>query len=88
MFSANFDHHVREKRFFVTFRTNDSILREVLCHWHREKVQRLETRGIRYQGDFEAAIAQLSTADANAFRKTFNRQREVGLDQCRSECVL
>ena len=73
---------------FVTFRAKDSLPREVLHRWHREKVEWLARKGIRYVGDLDPALAQLSTDDANTFRKHFNRQREVCLDECHGECLL
>jgi len=73
---------------FVTFRTKDSIPREVLLRWHREKIEWLERRGISFEGDFETAISQLAAEDANAFRKTFVRQREMHLDDCHGQCLL
>ncbi len=88
------DHHYRAHWsqagaiVFVTFRSKDSIPREVLHRWHREKIAWLERKGIRVQGDFESALSRLPTDDANAFRKYFNHQREICLDQCLGRCLL
>ena len=73
---------------FVTFRTRDSIPRDVLIRWRREKIEWLEAKGIFIQGDIDEAISRLSAADANDFRKMFNRQRELHLDKCHGKCVL
>ncbi|MCR9293950.1 MAG: hypothetical protein NXI32_14590 [bacterium] len=76
---------------FVTFRTKDSIPRSVLERWHREKVEWLESKGVdlrSYDGNFELAVAGLSQEDVNAFRKEFNRKREMCLDECHGRCLL
>ncbi len=73
---------------FVTFRTRDSLPQEVLTRWHHEKVEWLERKGISFQGDFEQAVAQLDSCEADAFKRTFNRQREITLDECHGKCVL
>ncbi|MEM8667269.1 MAG: transposase [Planctomycetota bacterium] len=73
---------------FVTFRTEDSIPKQVAQRWHAEKVQWLEQRGVTFGGDFTTAVAELSLEDAAVFRKHFNRQREMCLDECYGACVL
>lgn len=73
---------------FATFRTRDSIPREVLKRWHEEKTAWLERRGVQLDGDLSRAISQLSPEDSKVFRKTFNRQREMHLDECHGSCVL
>ncbi len=73
---------------FVTFRTKDSVSKEVLKRWHHERVAWLKRNGVTFQGDLDNALSQLPSKDANAFRKTFNRQREMHLDECHGKCVL
>ncbi len=45
-------------------------------------------KGIPCRGDFESALSQLSDEDADAFRKHFDRLREVRLDECHGRCLL
>ncbi|MEM6468342.1 MAG: transposase [Planctomycetota bacterium] len=73
---------------FVTFRTRDSIPRNVIKRWDAERFQWLQRRGVNCRGDFSAALRQLSSTDARAFRKRFNRQREDFLDSCHGTCIL
>lgn len=73
---------------FVTFRTRDSVPKEVVRSWHREKIDWRARRGIGFDGDLQAALSLLSAENANLFRKTFQRRREMCLDECHGQYVL
>ena len=73
---------------FITMRTRDSIPREVLDRWEREKADWLLRRG--YPGDVHWTKLAPKTADADryAFAREFNRCREDFLDTCHGSCPL
>lgn len=73
---------------FITFRTKDSIPKEVRSRWQTEKLEFLHRKGVAFKGDWHASLAQLSAADAMSFRKHFDRQRESLLDRCQGKCLL
>jgi putative transposase len=73
---------------FITFRTHDSIPREVLSRWEREKREWLQVRGWTANGHWSAIVPQLSEQDRAAFYKEFNRCRETYLDTCQGRCLL
>ena len=72
---------------FVTFRTKDSIPREVIQRWHQEKLEWLQIKGIA-RPNLEDALKLLSEQDRGAFHKRFRRQREMYLDTCQGRCLL
>ncbi|NND99757.1 MAG: hypothetical protein HKN47_20755 [Pirellulaceae bacterium] len=74
---------------FITFRTRDSIAREVLQRWERERQDWLARRGINPSGlHWSKIIPLLQPSTQHEFKTTFNRQRETFLDQCHGACVL
>jgi type I restriction enzyme R subunit len=73
---------------FVTFRTADSIPREVLDRWEREKQDWLRRRGNDSGAHWSAIIPALSEQEQAAFYKEFNRCREAFLDTCHGRCLL
>jgi len=73
---------------FVTFRTADSIPREVIRRWELEKREWLRQRGFDSDTHWSVAISTLSEKDRADFHKTFNRTREAFLDSCAGRCVL
>jgi len=73
---------------FITFRTADSIPREVIQRWEREKHEWMRRRGFDSDTHWSAALSTLSEKDRADFNKTFDRTREVFLDSCRGRCVL
>ena len=73
---------------FITFRLADSIPREVLARWDREKQEWLRVRGYDSRVQWQELLPQLSEADRGAFLKEFNRCREDFLDTCHGSCVL
>jgi len=74
---------------FITFRTHDSIPREVLDRWEHEKRDWLLRNGLAVEGlHWSQVVLALSEADKVRFNRQFDRCREDFLDTCHGECVL
>jgi type I restriction enzyme R subunit len=73
---------------FLTFRTHDSIPRDVLQRWDREKQEWLRRRGKDTGAHWSAILPTLSPVERAAFQKTFHRCREAFLDTCHGRCLL
>ena len=73
---------------FITFRTNDSIPREVLQRWEQEKQEWLRLRGLHAGQHWSAVLSDLSEPDRLDFYRQFNRTREDFLDTCHGACEL
>jgi REP-associated tyrosine transposase len=73
---------------FITFRTYDSIPREVIQRWEQEKREWLCQRGVDSGGHWSTIVPTLSEKDRAEFQATFNRTREVFLDSCHGRCLL
>lgn len=73
---------------FITFRTADSIPKEVLERWEREKHDWLRKKRIRSAKHWTEIVPTLDTKLQMEFRKTFNRHREAYLDTCQGLCIL
>src|SRR5436190_2182135 len=73
---------------FITFRTHDSIPREVVERWEREKHEWLRLRGRNTGAHCSEIVESLSEREQADFRKTFDRCREVFLDTCYGRCLL
>jgi type I restriction enzyme R subunit len=74
---------------FVTFRTHDSIPRDVMDRWAREKQEWLRQRGHLQSGEkWSDVVRNLSEKDRADFQKTFDRCREAFLDSCHGRCLL
>jgi putative transposase len=73
---------------FITFRTEDSIPREVIKRWDREKQDWLRQRGWENSAHWSVAIESLAENDRAEFQKTFHRRRETFLNSCRGRCLL
>jgi putative transposase len=71
---------------FITFRTIDSIPREVLDRWEREKNQWVRLRG--HVEHWSKVLPKLDQTLRDQFHQTFSRHREVYLDECHGKCVL
>ena len=67
---------------FITFRTHDSIPREVIDRWEREKGEWLRRRGHDTVAHWSAIVPTLSPKERTEFGITFNRCREEFLDMC------
>src|SRR5829696_6119570 len=73
---------------FLTFRTQDSVPREVVLGWENEKRDWLRRLGINDDLPMTAAIAELSGVEKTRFLKHFNRCREAFLDSCHGRCPM
>ena len=73
---------------FVTFRTHDSIPREVLKRWESEKQEWLRIRGLHTGQHWSAALPNLTDDQRNEFQRQFNRTREDFLDTFHGACEL
>lgn len=74
---------------FLTFRTHDSIPREVVERWDREKLDWLTRKGCVVSGqDWSSLIKSLNDSDRIRFNRHFDRCRETFLDTCYGECLL
>jgi putative transposase len=79
---------------FITARTADSIPRDVLLRWEREKREWFEAlekrlgKSILGQRDWRMALQDLDDENRQAFVKHFNRQRETEMDRCHGKCWL
>lgn len=73
---------------FITFRTADSIPREVIERWDREKQEWFRVRGFDGRTPWSELVTRLSDKERGEFLKTFNRCREDYLDSCHGACVL
>ncbi|WP_436717577.1 hypothetical protein U8335_12460 [Roseiconus lacunae] len=72
---------------FLTFRAKDSIPRDVLQRWEREKNEWI-VRHAHADPPWRNALPTLSPDLRNRFKKEFNRCREDFLDTCHGACVL
>lgn len=73
---------------FITFRMADSIPREVLERWEREKQEWLRVHGYDARQHWSKVMPQLTDKHRSEFLKEFNRCREECLDTCHGACVL
>lgn len=73
---------------FVTFRTHDSIPREVIERWEEEKREWLLERGKGTGARWSVVVPTLSENERAGFQKTFGRCREEFLDSCHGRCLL
>ena len=73
---------------FITFRTHDSIPREVIERWDREKRAWLQARGLEVAKSWSDSLALLSNKERAEFQKQFDRCREDFLDTCHGRCLL
>jgi putative transposase len=73
---------------FITFRMYDSIPREVILRWEREKQEWLRRRGCATEAHWSVIVEALPQKDRAAFQKTFDRCRESFLDTSHGRCLL
>jgi type I restriction enzyme R subunit len=73
---------------FITFRTHDSIPREVVERWDREKQEWLRQRGLATGEHWSEIVRTLADKERADFQETFNRCRETFLDSCHGRCLL
>ena len=73
---------------FITFRTADSIPKEVLLRWEREKADWIKHHNLPTDLHWSKIVPTMEEKLRHAFAKQFNRCREDFLDTCHGECVL
>jgi type I restriction enzyme R subunit len=73
---------------FIKCRTHDSIPREVIERWDRQKQKWLRQRGRDTGAHWSVIVRTLSEKDRAHFNQTFNRCREAYLDSCQGRCLL
>lgn len=75
---------------FLTFRLADSLPRELLRRWDRERIDWLRRCGVSVprRTDWKHAAARLDSRQAEQFRKHFRRQYEDHLDLGLGDCLL
>ena len=73
---------------FITFRTADSIPKEVVQRWENEKADWLKQHGLSSESHWSNTLPTLSRELQSEFKKRFKRQKEAFLDTCHGACVL
>ena len=73
---------------FVTFRTRDSIPKEVLLRWDREKNEWMQVRDLLRGRHWSGVLPNLEDKLRGEFNQQFNRCREEFLDTCHGRCLL
>ena len=73
---------------FITMRLGDSIPREVIQRWDRERGEFLRRHNVDCRGDWKAARLLLDEKTRVAFDQQFSRARETELDGCLGNCEL
>lgn len=71
---------------FITFRTHDSIPKEVLKRWERGKQDWVSRRG--HASHWSEVVPTLDSGEQYEFKKCFSRCREEFLDTCHGKCLL
>jgi hypothetical protein len=74
---------------FITWRTNDSLPKDVIERWRHERFQWLRAHGINPRGTkWRAALRELDPALQRQFFNHFSTQWHDQLDACHGECIL
>lgn len=74
--------------YFITFRTADSLPKEVAELWHRRRSDWLLRHGINPKAtDWKAAFQRIPERDQHAFHATFSREFLEHLDKGHGACV-
>jgi type I restriction enzyme R subunit len=71
---------------YITIRLKDSIPKEVIRRWDREKQDWLARRG--FNRPWREVVPELDPTTRKQFKKEFNRTKETFLDSCHGDCVL
>jgi len=74
---------------FITWRTHDSMPREVLDRWNHDRTTWLRAHGLDpYSTHWQSELRQLGHAVAGEFWQTFWNRWHEALDECHGLCVL
>lgn len=75
--------------YFITWRTADSIPREVSEKWHAERETWLRGHGVDPSAeDWQRELEMLPENEHQEFYRLFTAKWHVMLDECHGECVL
>ena len=75
--------------YFITFRTEDSLPKDIVQRWHTKRSAWLAQHGISTAvPDWKNKLAELSEALRRNFHQTFSRQYMESLDKGLGACVL
>ena len=79
----------RDAYYFLTWRTADSLPREIIEQWHRERDVWLVAHGIDpAQDDWQREVELLPDDLHQEFYRTFTAKWHEHLDDCHGECLL
>ena len=73
---------------FITFRTHDSIPRELYQRWEQDKRTWLQEHGYQSSADLKQTLTQLTRHDLACFRRRFERLKEDCADEGLGPCLL
>jgi hypothetical protein len=74
---------------FIAWRTADSLPRQVIQNWTRDRDVWLSAHGINLrEADWRKQVASLPRREQQIFRAAFSDEWEDQLDGCHGECVL
>ena len=74
---------------FITWRTYDSMPRDVMDRWLADRNEWLRGHAINPRSEhWRRSLAKLSIAEQHKFHDTFSARFEALLDDCHGECVL
>ena len=75
--------------YFITWRTADSIPKEVWLQWRKERGQWLIAHGINPDStDWRKHLEQLPEAERLEFARAFTAKLEAHMDDCHGDCLL
>ena len=72
---------------FISMRLADSIPKDVILRWDRERLEYLRSHGIE-RADWSVGRLELTRTERTEFDRRFHRLREDELDTCRGACQL
>ena len=75
---------------FITMRLADSVPRDLIRQWDRERIDWLRRAGVLPRDDenWRPAVELLEDSERERFTKHFHRLRETTLDESLGDCVL
>ncbi len=73
---------------FITIRTADSIPKEVVQRWDREKTEWLRQHNCDTSQHWSKVVPTIDNELRKEFQKKFRRTREAFLDTCHGKCLL
>ena len=74
--------------YFVTFRTSDSLPKEVMDHWLKRRAEWLELRGVKVVDGKPVDLDGLSFEHRREYDRVFTRTLQTDLDRGHGACLL